>query len=176
MTNGNLARLESIPNGKDLGNDNEEMVENVFHNPFGNQDSPDVVATPPQNSPNMAATPLEGIPNVATTPPQENVAKSDNVSQIHPLVEPYTNVMQFYHGFSFSDDNDAGSGDKKSRSKGVYRPSGISYKIEEYQIFKLKKDVNMTLSIISIHENFQFKTFKPNTHFTVIYCMDTSCS
>ena len=116
-------------------------MRNFFPNPFGYRDSPDVVATPPQGSPNVAATPLECSLKVVT---------SDNVSQIRPLVEPYTNVPPFLHSFSFVDDNDADCGDKKSRSKGVYRPSGISDEIKEYKIFKSKKDLNTTLSLISM--------------------------
>ena len=68
MINGNLVGLESIPKGIDFGNNNEEMVGNVFPNSFDNRDSPDVIATPLRSNSNMIAS------------PQDNMVASNNVS------------------------------------------------------------------------------------------------
>ncbi|KAL5576113.1 hypothetical protein UlMin_017812 [Ulmus minor] len=140
----------------------------VAANPL--EDNPYVTTTPQQSSPFVAANPLEDNPYVTTTPLQSSpyVAAS-------PLVEPYTNVPPIPHSVSHIDDNEAGSGDEKSRSEGVYGASSISDEIEEYKIFKSKKDLTTSLSIISMREKFQFKTFKSNSHFTIIRCLDTSC-
>ena len=92
---------------------------------------------------------------------------SDNAFQVLPLFQPYTNVPPFEEGSYFHDDTDVSCGDEKSRSDGVYGPRGISEEVEEYQIFKSKRDFNTTLSLISMREKFSFKIFYSNTLFVV---------
>ncbi|KAL5541608.1 hypothetical protein UlMin_009318 [Ulmus minor] len=48
-------------------------------------------------------------------------------------------------------------------------------KIKEYQIFKSKKYLNTSLSLISMREKFNFKIFKSNTQFIIVRCLDVTC-
>ena len=131
------------------------MGQNLFSNQFGNGHSLEVVATPPEGIPNMAA--------------------SNNVSQIHPPFQPYISMPPFREGSFFHDDSDIGCEDEKNKFDRVYGPSSISEEIEEYQIFKSKKDLNTNLSLILMQEKFSFKIFKSNTHFVVALCLDMTC-
>ncbi|KAL5554014.1 hypothetical protein UlMin_041415 [Ulmus minor] len=186
-TEGYLKGLESISEGT-----NRYVFERDFHIAIP-EDIPCVAATPQQSSPFVAANPLEDNPYVTTTPQQSSPFVAANPLEDNPyvtttplqsspyvaaspLVEPYTNVPPIPHSVSHIDDNEVGSGDEKSRSEGVYGASSISDEIEEYKIFKSKKDLTTSLSIISMREKFQFKTFKSNSHFTIIRCLDISCS
>ena len=80
------------------------------------------------------------------------------------------------HTIIKSYDEDSGSGDEKSQTKGVYGACGISREIEEHQLFRSKRELPMSLSIISMTEKFQFKVFKFNICFLVVRCVHTSCS
>ncbi|KAL5576595.1 hypothetical protein UlMin_018294 [Ulmus minor] len=149
----NVGGLESIPKGTAFRRDDDAVGGNLFSDQFGNPD----------------------ILGVAATTGEENVVASDNASQVLPPFQPYTNVPPIGGGIYVGDDNDDGCGDEKSKSDGVYRPSGLSEKIEEFQIFKSKKDLNMTLSLISMCEKFNFKIFKSNTQFIIVRCLDMTC-
>ena len=78
-------------------------------------------------------------------------------------------------GISVDDGNDDGCGDQKSRYERVCGPIRLSETIEEFQIFKSKKDLNTILSLVSMREKFNFKIFKSNTHFIVFCCLDMTC-
>lgn len=153
MNGENVAGLESIPEGTPLGEESNVVGTNLFPHHFGNCDSPEVSATPAE----------------------ENVTASDNVSQMRPPFELCTNVPPIGEHNSLLDENDAGFGDDRSRSDGICGPSGISKNVEEYQIFKSKKDLNKSLSLLSMWEKFNYKIFKSNAHFTVVRCLDVTC-
>lgn len=103
---------------------------------------------------------------------EENMAASDNTFQVFPHFQPYTNVPPIGGGI-FVDD---GCGDQKSRSDEVCKPIRLSETIEEFQIFKSKKYLSTSLSLVSMREKFNFKIFKSNTHFIVVRYLDMTCS
>ena len=114
--------------------------------------SPYMVATSPPIFLYVAITVTQGNINGDSTDSQGNqeVAESENVSTTP--VEPYCNMPPISHIVIQGDDEGSGSGDEKSQTEGVYRAYGISGEIEEHQIFRLKKELMTSLSIISMRD------------------------